>query len=169
VPGQRIDWRRAKHPKYDETPILEISAQEALEDQEFLAKRAASDKKRRKYVRSNPKERALRKLMEIPETVQERRLRTVLAALSAGKSMFELTPADDASYRLFQRKDAKLRVRIDPTMRRELIVVSPGNPHSFDWISVSIAPGLLEDRNADFLAARLRDLISTQNILQRAK
>jgi DNA-binding MarR family transcriptional regulator len=169
VAGQRIDWRRAKHPKHDETPLVEISIREALEDQEFLAKCAVLNKKRRKYVRSTPKERALRKLMEMPETVQERRLRTVLAALSDGKSMFQFTAAEDASHRLFERKDVKLRLKIDPSMRRELIAASPGDPRSFDWVRVSVAPGVLEDRSADFLAARLRDLISKQSLLQRAR
>src|SRR6185437_8972790 len=127
---------------------------------EFLAKCAARRKKRTKYVRSSPRERAVRRLMEAPETVQERRLRTLLAALPHGKSLFELQPADDASHRLFERRDVKLRVKVDPGMRRQLIAISPGEPFSFDWVTVSVAPGALEDRHGGFLAARLCDLVS---------
>jgi hypothetical protein len=167
--GQPIDWRRAKHPKYDESPLHEISESLAREDQEFLEQRAAIRKKQTKFVRSTPKDRTLQKLMEKPETVQERRLRTVLAALSSSKSLFQLTPSEDASCRLLQRKDVKLRIKIDAAIKRELIVVSPGEPHSFDWVTVCVAPGVLEDRHAAFLAARLGELISKQRDLRQAR
>jgi hypothetical protein len=170
--ARHLDWERANKSElkpYDPRPGEEISEHSAREDQEFLAKRATLRKKRTKYVRSSPKERATKRLIEMPETVQERRLKTVLAAVSGGKALFELKASDDASHRLFQRSDVRIRVRIDLSMRRELIAVSPGDPQSFDWVSVSVAPGVLKDRSADFLAARLRDLISKQNVLQRAR
>lgn len=135
----------------------------------MLARRLAIRKKRTKYVRSTPKDRALAKLMDTPETVQERRLRTVLASLTPGKSLFQLMASDDSSHRLFQRNDVRLRVKIDPTMRQHMIALSPGEPLSFDWITVSVAPGALEDRYADSLAGQLRELISKQHNLQQPR
>jgi len=167
---RRLDWESANKrslPPYDPRPGQEISETSAREDQEFLAEDAASKKKRTKYVRSSARERAIGKLMEAPESRQERRLKTVLAVLSYGKSLFELRPADDASHRLFQRKDVKLRVKIDPTMRRQLIALSPGEPESFDWITVNVAAGALEDPYADCLAGQLRELILKQQSLRQ--
>lgn len=169
MPGQPIDWRRAKHPRFVEIPLEEISHREAVEDQDTLKGRTAAAKKRRKYVRSTPQERVLDRLMEKPETAQERRLKTVLASLSRGKNLFQLTASTDASCRLFERRDVKLRVKIDPSMRGQLIALSPGEPVSFEWITAIVAPGALEDQYASFLAARLRELISKQNQLQQAK
>jgi hypothetical protein len=165
-----LDWESANKrglPPHDPQPGEEISEISAKEDQEFLAKRAAARKKRTKYVRSSPRERAIRERVESPETVQERRLRTILAALSHGKSLFEARASDDLTGRLFQRNDVKLRVRIDPAMRRQLIAFSPGEPQAFEWVTVSIAPGALEDRYAGFVVGRLNDVIASQNQLRR--
>ena len=169
---RRLNWERANKgslPPYDPRPGEEICEALAKEDQEFLAKRATLREKRTKYVRTSPRERAVRKLMEAPESIQERRLRTVLATLSHGKSLFELQPAGDASYRLFERKDVRLRVKVDAQMRRQLITISPGEPESFDWVTVTVAPGALEDRIGGFLATRLKELISKQNQLRQAR
>jgi hypothetical protein len=169
---RQLDWERANKgslPPYDPRPGEEISEALAKEDREFLAKRTTLRKKRTKYVRTSSTERAVRKLMEVPESIQERRLRTVLATLSHGKSLFELQPAGDASCRLFERKDVRLRIKVDGQMRRQLIAISPGEPASFDWVTVSVAPGALDDRNGGFLAARLKELISKQNQLRQAR
>jgi len=168
--ARHLDWERANKRElkpYDPRPGQEISGHFAREDQEFLAKRAATKKKRTKYVRSSPQARAAKQLLEMPETTQERRLRTILAALSQGKSLFKLKTSDDASHRLFERRDVRLRIRIDPEMRGELISFSPGEPHAFDWVTVSIAPRVLEDRFAGLLAGHLGEVIARQNQLQR--
>jgi hypothetical protein len=170
--ARHLDWDRANKRElktYNPRPGEEISTTAAKEDQEVLVRSAARRKKRTKYVRSTPQERSLRKLMEAPESVQERRLRTVLASLTGGKSHFQLTASDDGSQRLFQRTDVKLKVRIDPEIRRQLVVLSPGEPTSFGWITVSLAPGALEDRFADSLAAQLRELVSKQHKFQQRR
>ena len=168
--SRHLDWERANKrrlPPYDPRPGQEISERSAREDQEDLAKRASLRKKRTKYVRSSPRERRVRELMQVAESVQERRLRAVLASLSHGKCLFELKPSEDLSHRVFERKDVRLRVRIDPQMPRELIAFSPGNPAAFDWLTVSVAPAAIEQ--ADFLAARLRDVIASQSQLRQPR
>ena len=52
-------------------------------------------------------------------------------------------------------------------MRRQLIAFSPGEPQAFEWVTVSIAPGALEDRYAGFVVGRLNDVIASQNQLRR--
>ena len=174
--GQRIDWRRAKHPKYNGSPACEISDRDALDDQLVLSRTAEREKKAREAVcRKLPrslKERrklaVLEKAINRPDRADELRLRAILASGTLKPYGFEVSPYLPISDRTFISQNLKIRVVIDRNAKSAAATIRADSREKFDWLLVKLTTqGVMQE--GSMIAIWIADICSSQSKLRSGK
>lgn len=168
--GQRIDWRRAKHPKYNDSPPSEISDRDALDDQQVLARSAEREKKAReaasrKLPRSLKERRkllALEKAISRPDRADELRLRAILASATLRPYDFAASPYLPVSDRAFVSQISKIRIFIDRNARGTSAIIRAESRDKFDWVLIKLpTQGVMQEGSVT--AMWIADVCSSQS------
>jgi hypothetical protein len=176
MPGQRIDWDRARHPKYVEEPSAEISYRAALEDQQVLDEIAERERKQRKAAyrklpRSLSKRHAIAQLEKAhsrPDRADELRLSTILGGQQFGHFPFEREPYLPLTDRSFVCRTLRLRVIIDGRARGNVMIVRPGRRKKFTDVQLTISSEAVT-QSGGMVAAYIREICGEQERLRSGR